>query len=198
MSDLTSRNITLGGARVHLLEAGPPSGGAVLFLHGARFRASTWEDLGTLALFGGEGFRVVAIDLPGFGDSEESSLTPAAFLPALLDELDLERPVVVSPSMSGGFSLPLVADHAERLAGFVAVAPVAIDEYSARLAGNPLPTLLVWGGEDTLIPFAEAELLATGMANARVEVIADAGHACYMQQPDRFHELLRAFLQETR
>ena len=194
-TNITARDIELGGSRVHLLEAGPAAGPAVLFLHGASFRAATWEDLGTLALLGADGYRVVAIDLPGFGDSEASALAPAAFLPALLDELGLEQPVVVSPSMSGRFSLPLVAEHPERLAGFVGVAPVAIEEHAARLAGNALPTLLVWGSEDRLIPRAQAERLADGMTNARLEVLEDAGHACYMQQPERFHQLLLAFLQ---
>lgn len=193
---IAARDITLGGSRVHLLESGPSAGPAVLFLHGASFQATTWEDLGTLALLGGEGYRVVAVDLPGFGDSEPSALSPAAFLPALLDELGLARPVVVSPSMSGRFSLPMVAEHPERLAGFVGVAPVAIEEHAARLAGSALPTLLVWGSEDWLIPRAQADMLAGRMTNARVEVIEDAGHACYMQQPDRFHELLLAFLAE--
>lgn len=37
----------------------------VLFLHGQAFTSRTWEALGTLALLAGEGYRAVAIDLPG-------------------------------------------------------------------------------------------------------------------------------------
>lgn len=37
----------------------------VLFLHGQAFTSKTWEALGTLALLAGEGYRAVAIDLPG-------------------------------------------------------------------------------------------------------------------------------------
>lgn len=43
----------------------PPHRPAVLFLHGQAFTSKTWEALGTLALTAGEGYRAVAIDLPG-------------------------------------------------------------------------------------------------------------------------------------
>lgn len=36
-----------------------------LFLHGAAFTSSDWEDLGTLSLLGALGFKTLAVDLPG-------------------------------------------------------------------------------------------------------------------------------------
>lgn len=52
-----------------------------------------------------------AVDLPGFGDSgtsSESVLDKPAFLEALIQELTPDKaPIVVSPSMSGAFSVPL-------------------------------------------------------------------------------------------
>lgn len=36
----------------------------VLLLHGAKYSAQTWEDLGTLAVLADAGFRVAAVDLP--------------------------------------------------------------------------------------------------------------------------------------
>jgi len=185
---------TISGARVHFLEAGPGDGPAVLLLHGAAFRASTWQELGTLELLARAGFRAVALDLPGFGDSEASIVAPPDFLPLVLDELSLARPVVVSPSLSGGFSLPLVARHAGRLRGFVAVAPVQIERWIDALDGSALPTLCLWGGDDRIVPESQADLLCERMAAARKVVLADAGHACYMNQPARFHELLLEFL----
>ncbi len=189
-----ARTITLAGARVHCLEAGPLSGRAVLLLHGASFRAATWEELGTLQLLAGSGCRAVAVDLPGYGESEESTLAPEEFLLALLVALELERPLLVSPSMSGAFSLPVVARHPERLSGCVAVAPVAIERHLDELRGSPLPALLVWGEHDSIVPEEQADLLAATMAAARKVVLAGAGHACYMQAPERFHELLLQFV----
>ena len=36
----------------------------VLLLHGAKYSAQTWQDLGTLSLLAGEGYRVAAVNLP--------------------------------------------------------------------------------------------------------------------------------------
>lgn len=42
----------------------PPGAQNVLFLHGAKFSAKTWEDIGTLEFVAEKGYRVAAVDLP--------------------------------------------------------------------------------------------------------------------------------------
>jgi len=187
--------VEVAGARMHLLEAGPNDGPPVLLLHGAAFSAQTWRELGTLQLLAGKGYHVVAVDLPGRGDSAASALDPEAFGPALLDALGLARPVVVSPSMSGAYSLPLAARSRERLAGLVAVAPVAIERYLDELRGSDLPVLILWGELDTVVPLAEADRLAAALPHSRKVVLAGARHPCYLDAPERFHAELTAFLE---
>lgn len=41
-----------------------PGARNVLFLHGARFGARNWDDIGTLELLAEKGYRAVAVDLP--------------------------------------------------------------------------------------------------------------------------------------
>lgn len=53
-----------------------------------------------------------------------------AFLERILEELGLERPVLVSPSMSGRFALPFLLLHGDRLGGFVPIAPVGTRDYA--------------------------------------------------------------------
>ncbi|OXB58163.1 hypothetical protein ASZ78_006935 [Callipepla squamata] len=129
----------------------------VLLLHGQAFTSHTWQALGTLALLAAEGHRAVAIDLPGYGDSPPAgSLSTqqgrAAFVRHVVQQLGLQRPVLVSPSMSGRFSLPFLVAHGEQLAGFVPIAPVGTREYTAvqyqqvqvgakRMPGAVLPAL---------------------------------------------------------
>ncbi len=192
---IASQSITVQQIRIHYLEAGRSGQPAVLLLHGASFSAQTWQDLGTLALLAGQGYRAVAIDLPGFGQSEPGKPDQAeVFLAELMDQLALDRPVLVSPSMSGGYSLPLVARHPDKLSGFVAVAPVAIARYEPELAGNQLPTLALWGSDDRIVPLEQAERLVRAMPNARLVVLENAGHACYLQATAEFHQHLTEFV----
>lgn len=189
--EITARRIEVGGTGVHALEAGPDAERGVLLLHGAAFGAHTWEELGTIEALARAGHRVVAVDLPGYGDSEPSEEPPAAFLLDLLDRLGLERAVIVSPSMSGRFSLPFLESHPERVAGFVPIAPVGADSLRGPVA---VPALVVWGEADRMFPPAGAAELAERFTRAEVAILPDARHPAYLDRPDRFHELLGAFV----
>jgi pimeloyl-ACP methyl ester carboxylesterase len=192
---LRTSTIDVDGVRIHLLEQGSSSAPCVLLLHGQAFRAATWQELGTLAFLAEHGWRAVAVDLPGFGESRSSPAPPAEFLEGLFVALALERAVVVSPSMSGRFSLPVLAEHASRFAGFVPIAPVGIDAFAGPQDGASVPTLVLWGGADVVIPVAKAEDLAARIPDARISVIEGASHPCYIDAPARFHADVLAFLE---
>jgi pimeloyl-ACP methyl ester carboxylesterase len=61
-----------------------------------------------------------------------------------------------------------------------------------------MPTLIVWGDEDHIIPVAHAHAAHEAMPGSRLEVFPGAGHFPHCEQPDRFVEVLRAFVRETR
>jgi abhydrolase domain-containing protein 14 len=190
---VTPFDLEIEGQAIHGRAAGPKDGAPVLLLHGAAFDSGTWEQLGTLAVLAGAGFRAVAVDLPGFGGSKGAHSDPAHFLEKLLPALGLDRPVIVSPSMSGGFSFPYLLAHPERVAGFVPVAPVGAVEYTARLRRSPVPALVVWGDRDTLLPISQAQPLADAFVDARVLVLPRARHPAYLDQPELFHRELVNF-----
>lgn len=75
--DINSKFVKIQDVNIHYLEAGETNANSVLFLHGASFSAQTWKEIGTLKLLVEEGFRAVAIDLPGYGNSERFSGSPA-------------------------------------------------------------------------------------------------------------------------
>ena len=191
---IESFDLSLAGSRLHFLAAGPETGPPVLLLHGARYSSETWRQLGTLELLGQQGYRVLAMDLPGFGSSPTSETPPEELLQGLLPLL-FERPaVVVSPSMSGRFSLPLVAQRPSWLAGYVPIAPGAIASNLEALEGSKVPTLILWGKDDDIIPPKEAKRLAKAMPASRTVIMEGAGHACYLDQPIAFHRQLLQFL----
>jgi pimeloyl-ACP methyl ester carboxylesterase len=182
-----SRWLDVEGGKVHYLIEGPRTGHAVVLLHGASFTSETWNKIGTIKALVDAGFLVNAFDLPG---------SARTWLKTVLDLLQIERPVIVSPSMSGSYSLPLATEHPERIAGFVAVAPVGILKHEQGLSRIQVPVLAVWGEDDTLIPQSQADLLVRSVKRGRKAIIAGGSHAPYMSDPASFHAELLKFLGE--
>jgi abhydrolase domain-containing protein 14 len=179
---------------VHTLQAGPAGGLPVVLLHGARFSSRTWQELGTIELLAGKGYRAIAVDLPGFGGSEASDVAPADLMPALFDALGVDRPVVLAASMSGAYAYPMVEPDPPLVRGLVAVAPVLTDTYAMKLKGRSFPLLVVWGSDDAICPPAHADLLAASVEGSTKIIINNAPHPCYLEKPGEFHAALLAFL----
>lgn len=67
----------------------------------------------------------------------------------------------------------------------------------AKLAGVTSPTLVVWGDSDRIVTPAYGRAFADAFANARFELITDAGHLPQLEQPDATFAVIDAFLRET-
>jgi pimeloyl-ACP methyl ester carboxylesterase len=61
-----------------------------------------------------------------------------------------------------------------------------------------VPTLLVWGDRDRMIPLAHAREAVEQMPDARLVVFEMAGHFPHLDQPERFADLMRGFTRELR
>lgn len=201
-----ARTLALQGGALHALEAGPAraslpeqdplpeQGTLVLLLHGARFSARTWEELGTLALLARAGHHALAIDWPGYGATPDwgAEVDANALLTGVCDELGAERIVLVAPSLGGRFAFDFLRHSASRVAGLIAIAPAGADGFAP--GSWTTPTLLVWGENDEVIPVAQGRALAERLSGARLEILPGASHPCYLDQTERFHALLLEFL----
>lgn len=170
-------------------------GPLVLFLHGASFNADTWVETGTHQLLCEAGIQGVSLDLPGFGETPRFDHQPAQLLDEAIGYLGAEV-ILVSPSMSGGYSLPWLATNPDTVAGFVPIAPVGISRWTAP-AGFAVPTLGIWGSTDSIVPVAAGRRFIESVAGELV-VIEGGGHAVYKTNPDEFHEAFLGFVLSLR
>ena len=60
-----------------------------------------------------------------------------------------------------------------------------------------MPTLIVWGDRDGIIPLEHAYLAHEAIPNSRLEVMEGLGHYPHAEDPVRFVEILRDFLDTT-
>ena len=67
-------------------------------------------------------------------------------------------------------------------------------EHARELARVLVPTLLLWGARDVLVPPAGAAELAAAMPRCQLRVIPGAGHVPMLDRPDDLTRELRDFL----
>lgn len=102
----------------------------ILLLHGSPGSKRDFESLGSALA---PGRRVLALDLPGFGDSTRRILdysvqAHALYARALLDELGIDRLHVLGFSMGGGVALELSALEPERIASISLLSAIGVQE----------------------------------------------------------------------
>jgi len=190
------RRRDVAGVRTFVVDRRPDAAplGTVLFLHGGSYTSTVWVRTGLLDAVVAAGWRGVAVDLPGSGETPGGGPAPLDFLIALIEDLDAE-PVLVSPSASGRFSLPLLERRPELLSGFVSVAPVGLAEFDPPPGAAMPPSLVVWGTEDAVIdPALEAPFARR--LGGRAAPVEGAGHSPYDDHTAEFRRLLVGFLGE--
>lgn len=173
----------------------------VLLLHGIRFSSENWLNIGTLETLARAGCRAVAIDLPGLGQSksaeppvEMGQLAPAGFLKQVCEKLGLDSVVVISPSLSGMYSLPFLMGHQPAIRAYIPIAPICTDKFTAEQYQTvTIPALIVYGDQDEQLGELSRSNLVQ-LANHRVVVMKGAGHACYLDDPDTWHKALVEFI----
>ncbi len=68
------------------------------------------------------------------------------------------------------------------------------EDSTPHLAQLKMPTLIIAGADDTIIPSGESEKLASAVNGARLEMIPNAGHLVAFEKADEFNRVLREWL----
>lgn len=259
-----------GGTRLHVTETGNPDGRPILFIHGFSQCWLAWERQLTSDL--AERYRLGAMDMRGHGLSDKphegygDSRLWADDVKAVIDALDLDRPILCGWSYGSLVILDYIRHHGEEAIGgivlvgagsklgtdealavltpeFLSLIPgffatdveestrslesllrlcfvqepepedfylmlgynVSVPPYvrqalfSRSLDNDDLlptirtPVLITHGADDAAITLVAVDQHKASIAQAQVEVIADAGHACFWDQAATFNGHLRAF-----
>lgn len=164
--------------------------------------------------------RLVLVGSGGLG-REVSWLLRLCSLPGAeqLMPLVFPRPVAACGSAIGGFlharglRAPLVSEMwraysslagAENRKAFVRTMRGVIEPGGQTvsaldrlyLAGN-LPTLIVWGADDAIIPVEHAHAAHEAIAGSRLEILDGIGHFPHAEAPERFVEVMCDFMDTT-
>ncbi|MDQ6659506.1 MAG: alpha/beta hydrolase [Chloroflexota bacterium] len=136
----------------------------------------------------------------------------AAYHPEVVERLVLVSPAGVPYRKSvGSYLRPLLR---EMLQMRLAFAPILF--YDALRAGLPtlmravrdliskdvrtflekvhVPTLLVWGEHDSLVPALQSAILRDTLENSRLLILKNAGHIAMFDQAEQFNQAVLAFL----
>jgi pimeloyl-ACP methyl ester carboxylesterase len=163
-------NVVVAGVPTSYVEGGPPSGPAVVFLHGNPGTADTW---GGLIDAVGEFARCVAPDMPGYrpgnapADFEYTNEGYGRHLNALLDALGIPSAHLVCHDLGGVWGLGWAAAHPNRLASLTLMSIGAVPGYRwhryARMYRIPIVGELVLR---TAYASAVARVLGDGSTHA--------------------------------
>ena len=121
-----SEFLPVAGLRLHVRDTGPKAAPAVILLHGLGSSLHTWEPWAqTLS----QRFRVIRIDLPGFGltgadpTGDYTDTRAIAVLSALMDALSVKRAALVGNSLGGKLAWQFAAEHPDRVTRLVLISP---------------------------------------------------------------------------
>jgi pimeloyl-ACP methyl ester carboxylesterase len=146
-----------------------------------------------------------AASLPG-ADYVLPALTSAGLLGVGRSVGGLLRRVGVAPSedlqvLGRGFA---ALDNAGSRQAFLHTVRSVIEPSGQRVSAQDrltlaslLPTLIVWGERDSIIPVGHGAAAHEAMPGSRFEVFPGAGHMPHDADPERFAELLTEFCDET-
>jgi pimeloyl-ACP methyl ester carboxylesterase len=189
---LRLRTIRTAKGRISISEAG--AGRPVVMIHG--LGATKVSFLPTLAALASQ-HRAIAVDLPGFGDSDKPILEPynaryfAETMTALLDALELDRADFVGNSMGGRVAIEVGLRAPERVRRLALLAPSLAwlrDRPWARYLRwvapqlgliQPAPRPIVEGIVRRVIPGADEEWTAAGIDEFLRSYLTRRGRAAF-------------------
>ena len=169
-------------------------------------------DIGTLHEISKKtGVPAIAIDLPGYGKSRTvgklSSPKSTELSSQQINDFMMQIPIVLgfphskvillAPSMAGMYAFPwLINDNHQKdnFEGFIAIAPIGIEEHRKDLKKIEITTLILYGDQDD-IGRTTAKILKRNLRDFREITIPNGSHACYLDDSSLFNYEIANFVE---
>jgi pimeloyl-ACP methyl ester carboxylesterase len=69
-----------------------------------------------------------------------------------------------------------------------------VQDYRPVLPSVTCPVLVLTGADEKLVPIAAAEEVASRTRDARLVVFGESGHCPFLEEPDRFNEVVDGWI----
>ncbi len=189
----------------NLTVVGHSLGGGVALLLALRLTSEEPERLARLVILAGAAYRqklppfVALANRPRLASLVMRVLGARFLVKLVLKQIVYDRSRVTRAQVEG-YAEPLDGADARRALIRVgrAVVPDDIDELVARYPSITVPTLVLWGRHDSVVPLWVGERLAEELPRARLEVLEECGHLPAEERPEESLQALERFLDETR
>jgi pimeloyl-ACP methyl ester carboxylesterase len=119
---------------VAYVELNPEGQRTLVFIHGLGSYLKFWRY--QLDVFAAQGYRVIAVDLPGYGKSDKPASFPytmeamADAVREVVHTLGIQKPVLVGHSMGGQTALSYAIRYPEEPGALVLTAPAGFEKFS--------------------------------------------------------------------
>lgn len=190
-----------GKGSIFGMAAGPPGGPLLLGLHGWSQRNGwhTWRPL--MAPLAQAGYRVISIDMPGWGQSDAwgngplNEVDAQAAVLAVLDGVGASRATLMGKSWGGGIAIVTALAHPDRIGHLVLTAPAFREP--ARLGELQQPILLAWAEDDPVIPYQVAAFFVESAPRVELVTYPTGGHSAGPNNAEDFAARVITFLGST-
>ncbi|MFP4194389.1 MAG: alpha/beta fold hydrolase [Desulfobacterales bacterium] len=163
-------------------------GPCVVLLHGYMYTSDVWNYIGLLRLLENKNIPFKAVDMP-YGNINECfprSADPAKNI-GILAKICQPDAVIIGASLGGYMALKYCTQHPA--GGIMVVAPVMAlqKELVLRYPQVSARVSIICGREDNVVRGEEIRRLG-GQFGTGVNIYDNAGHAAYLDQPERFKD----------
>jgi pimeloyl-ACP methyl ester carboxylesterase len=176
--------------------AGHSIGGRLAWTFAARHP----QRVDRLVLVAPDGFASPGFEYGRAADVPASLALMRYVLPKSLLMMSLEPayadPTVMTPALATRYHEMMLAPGA-RQAMLARMRQTVLTDPVPQLRGIQAPTLLIWGQQDAMIPFANSADYLGALPNARLSALPGVGHVPQEERAELGLEALRGFLRAT-